>query len=383
VAVAVALGVGAASAAPIIASTTQTGITIDGRPPHNTISQSITGGSAISGVVHWEATTSGETPNNVRFFVDGEQQGAQEDFAPWCAQGDAVCAIDTQGLTNGRHVFKVESRNAAGKVLASNSRKATVNNQEPPLPPPPPSPPPPPPPTPLFDGGFDTGNLSQWDGAWNASRISALTSSVGVTPRQGSHMGRFEVRAGDTAPWGGSEAVMVYRSNNIPGHYDVYGADRYTGFSMYLPAGFPYVPNQWWNIFFEWHGDNNSQSPFKIIVDSIIRPGNPSVSFAAELNYGSVSSPTKTIWRLGDLITGQWVDFVVRVKWHLTEGIVQVWMNDNQIVNANGINTWYTSGQTNVKPQLGYYRPMFSQTAIFYLDAFKVGNSYESVAPGG
>jgi hypothetical protein len=242
-------------------------------------------------------------------------------------------------------------------------------------------PPPPPPPSPLFDGGFDTGNLDQWDDAFNRNRISAVTSDAGVSPRSGSHMGRFEVRPGDAAPWDGSEIAMVYRYNNVPGHFDVYAADRYMGFSLYLAPGFAYVPNQLWNIFFEWHGDNNSQAPFKIIINSIISPQNPTVSFAAELNFGNVSSPTKTIWRLGPMVRGQWVDFVVRTKWHLTDGIIQVWMNGNQIVNATGINTWYTSGLTTVKPQLGLYRPPFSQTALFYLDGFKLGDSYQSVAP--
>jgi hypothetical protein len=54
-------------------------------------------------------------------------------------------------------------------------------------------------------------------------------------------------------------------------------------------------PESLWSIFYEWHGDNNSQSSFKIILDSIIRPANPSVSFAADLKYGSVSSSTKTV----------------------------------------------------------------------------------------
>jgi Polysaccharide lyase len=83
------------------------------------------------------------------------------------------------------------------------------------------------------------------------------------------------------------------------------------------------------------------------------------------------------------MATGRWVDFVARVKWHLTDGIVEVWMDGAKKVSATGINTWYSSGQTRVKPQLGYYRPKFPQTALFYLDAFKLGDSYGSVAPGG
>jgi hypothetical protein len=81
------------------------------------------------------------------------------------------------------------------------------------------------------------------------------------------------------------------------------------------------------------------------------------------------------------MVTGRWVDFVFRVKWHQNDGIVEVWMDGEKKVSATGINTWYSSGQSRVKPQLGLYRPTYSQTALFYLDAFKIGSSYDSVRP--
>jgi hypothetical protein len=235
----------------------------------------------------------------------------------------------------------------------------------------------------LFVGDFETGDLTQWDNSFQQlpGRFSVVASDGAVSPRQGSRMARVETRQGDDPIDTGGNICMVYRSNNIFGHYDVHGTDRYTGFSVYIPSGFPYVPNQRWNYIFEWHGDNNSQAPFKIGINSIISAANPTVGFAAELNYGSVSAPSQTRWRLGNLATGRWVDFVARVKWGLTDGIVEVWMNGVKKVSATRIQTWYPSGLSKVQPQLGYYRAAYSRTVVLYLDAFTIGNSYESVRP--
>ena len=230
-----------------------------------------------------------------------------------------------------------------------------------------------------WTGGFATGDLSEWDGSWQQApgRFTALKSDAGVLPREGAYMGRVEVQPGDDPIQTGGNICQVYRT-----HYDTIDDDRYYSFSVYLPAGFPYVPNTLFNYFYELHGDNGAQAPFKIGINSIISGPNPSVGFVAELNTGDPSSPTQTLWRLGNLATGQWVDFVVHVRWKRdTTGIVQVWMNGTEIVNATGIQTFYTNDMTKLRAQAGYYRSDYSKTAILYLDAMKIGNSYASVLP--
>ena len=154
--------VSAAGAAPIISTTTQTSVTIGGlecgtsytitiegttlttstKPCLVSISQTIRDGTTISGSVGWEATVAGATAANVRFYVDGAQVGTQENNPPYCANGDATCAVDTTELTDGAHAFKVEARDAAGDVIASDTVNATVQNGGSPPPPPPPPPPP-------------------------------------------------------------------------------------------------------------------------------------------------------------------------------------------------------------------------------------------------
>jgi hypothetical protein len=233
-------------------------------------------------------------------------------------------------------------------------------------------------------GGFDTGDISEWDNYWAASpsRIVVGTAIDGVLPRQGSDFARFEVRGGDIT-WPGTNVTMVYRYDNVAGHYDTLGDDRYYAFSIYLPNSFPFVPHSVFNYFFELHGDNDGQAPVKIGLNSLVSRWNPSVGFVAELNSGrSPYSPTTKWWRLGGLTTGRWVDFVVHVRWASDPtGTLEVWRDGVRKISIRGVRTWYESGLDRVKPALGYYRSDYPQTAVLYLDAFKIGPSYVSVAP--
>ncbi len=88
------------------------------------------------------------------------------------------------------------------------------------------------------------------------------------------------------------------------------------------------------------------------------------------------------MFRLGDLVTGRWVDFVFRTRWATdSSGIIEGWM-DGVKRFSSARRTWYPDGQISyVKPQLGYYRANYSETAVLYLDAYKIGSTYESVAP--
>ena len=226
----------------------------------------------------------------------------------------------------------------------------------------------------IWTGNFDTGDLSQWDNTFNGHGIKVVTADAGIVPREGSHFGRFEVR-NEPAPWSsGVNVAMAYRYNNIAGHYDVLGDDRYYAFSMYLPAGFAYVPNQQFNIFWEQHGDNTFEASALVLLDSIIRRNNPVPSIAFQLNAGPGMSPSrkKTVWRLSDVLYNQWVDFVIHIKWAKgTGGVVEIWVNGVKKVAATGISTWYDSGQSTVKTQVGYYRLRESRPAVLYMDAVK------------
>jgi hypothetical protein len=82
---------------------------------------------------------------------------------------------------------------------------------------------------------------------------------------------------------------------------------------------------------------------------------------------------------VGRLVTGRWVDCVLRTKWAQdASGVFEFWMDGVKRVSWTG-RTWGT--QQTVYPMAGYYRTNYNATAVLYTDALKVGTTYESVAP--
>ena len=241
--------------------------------------------------------------------------------------------------------------------------------------------------TPGWFGGFDTGDLSQWDNIFESApgRFRAVASDGGVRPRQGSYMARVEVRPDEPASWTAGANVAMVGKGSGPGGSGLLGADTYIGFSVFLPRGFSYVPNQLFNNIFEWHGDSNDvQASVHLTIDSIIGNhygiSNPRPGFVVDLHTETGYKPV--MFRLGDLVTGRWLDFVIRTKWATDgSGVIAGWMDGVKKFSSSR-KTWYSGGQISmVKPQLGYYRANYSRPAILYVDAFKIGTSYASVAP--
>ena len=156
----------------------------------------------------------------------------------------------------------------------------------------------------------------------------------------------------------------------------------YWGFSVFLPGDFSYVPNQLFNIIASWHGDNLGQAPMHLMIDSIIGSHYGISNPARRLRRRPASRAlhfTPRMFRLGNLVTGRWVDFVFRMKWHMTAGVFEGWMDGVKKFSYAG-RTW-PSATSWVKPQLGYYRASYARTAVLYLDAYKIGTSYRAVAP--
>lgn len=237
-----------------------------------------------------------------------------------------------------------------------------------------------------FVGNFETGDLSQWEGAFVAApdRFVVVSSTAGVPPRDGRFMARCEVREGDTL-WGeGTGVSQVYRFDTLAGHYDVLGDDSWVAYSVYLPVGFPYVPDTLGNTIFEWHGDSSAvQAPIQTQIDPIVGTHfgifNRAPSFTLSLHTKSGFHPS--MFRFGEVVTGRWVDFVLHVRWARRNGLVEGWMNGKKRFSSVRP-TWYPGGEIHrVKPLFGYYRADYSQTAVLYLDAFRIGRSFNAVAP--
>lgn len=105
--------------------------TAGGGATTESISQTIEPGSTLAGIVRWQAYPDGGPPARVDFYVDGVLKTSQNS-SPYCYGGDATCAIDTRSLTDGTHTFEVAYLHRSnGKVLASNSASASVDNSSP------------------------------------------------------------------------------------------------------------------------------------------------------------------------------------------------------------------------------------------------------------
>jgi hypothetical protein len=191
-------------------------------------------------------------------------------------------------------------------------------------------------------------------------------------------MGRVEVRD-EASSWCGTSQpgcnVTMVQGNPLSG--GGLGQDIYTGFSVYLPTSFQPVQNQYFNNIVEWHADASMvQAPIHFFID-----GFPATDlFSLDLHTDASGYNPKGKWDFGPMVKGRWVDFVIRVKWARdTSGIVEGWQDGVKKFSSGPIRTWGT--QQIVYPMEGYYRIASSQTVVFYLDAFKVGTNYESVAP--
>lgn len=162
-------------------------------------------------------------------------------------------------------------------------------------------------------------------------------------------------------------------------------------FSVYLPDDntCPHGTSQWmanWSIFAQWHGypDFNLSEPYRV----------PPLSFSIDKNYklhidthyssspantGSNSTTDPTIidfehFSSGiDIPRGEWVDFEVSIRWDFdNDGYLDIWMNDNQIVNYNGPTCYNDVYGPYFK--MGIYRPgnIVNQPAVIYFDNFQL-----------
>lgn len=249
------------------------------------------------------------------------------------------------------------------------------------------TPPPPPPPTGTirFLGDFETGNLSQWDlkTDWqgpNGSFTVVPSGTSGVPSRNGSYMGRVDVRTGDGKFGPGTNVDMVGTTQWTPldrTHYDLVGDEWYYGFSIYLPSSTynPYAGA--FNYMAELHGDTSGQAPVKLNLNGATN------RWSTELHVLDVApagawNPTY-LRDIGPVTFNAWTDFTWHVKWATgSTGIVEMWMNGNLVSSFTGP-TW--GAMSYVKRALGCYRQDSLPPFVLFVDQYKVGDTYSIVQP--
>lgn len=219
--------------------------------------------------------------------------------------------------------------------------------------------------------------------------------------RSGSYSLRFYLKPTPLNQWPSAgeashRAELGPKYNSPVSHYPSEGEEVWYGMSYFFPADFVFAPENIENdirfIIGQWqHGSPGSAIlALEVIGDEIML-------------QRQTGNSTSSNWVTPDTITtitrGQWLDMVFRVKWSRTGGIVQCWVNGQQMLNLTNIQTIYNnlSNGGGLKPGIYYWRWKDQQSVqqtlnagithreIFFdeLRQYKGTEGYMSVVPGG
>lgn len=216
----------------------------------------------------------------------------------------------------------------------------------------------------VFVGDFETNDFTQWSQCQNRKFSGSCKSHHvefygmrvvgGTAVHQGHHAARFELRNGDRPRWSAGERTEVARYGKA---MVTEGDERWYQFSLRFSRTFPAVTGRYLLVM-QWHGDTDRPPPMSLSVR-----GNGQLVLAGN----AVGAPTKVI---GDIARGQWVDYVVHVKFSRTHGWAEVW--------RNGVRTVPLHSRANMDSATNYlktglYRDVHEKlTAVMWVDGLRV-----------
>jgi len=221
----------------------------------------------------------------------------------------------------------------------------------------------------LLESGFEGSSyLAGWTNNQHCCNYSVQQSTEQL--KAGSSALRLEVRSSDPQTSSSIRSEITRSSDPL-------NADRWYGFSMYLkdwandPAG---------EHVFQWHPDNSSGSSALSLWTSGGR-------FTIVTNNTGTSSGN-VYNDIGPVLSNQWVDFVIRIRWSTaTTGLLQVWRNGTLVVNKENVKTAAITNSFKLginKYGWGIQTSTTTQRILFF-DEVRIGNenaTYNDVAPG-
>jgi hypothetical protein len=240
-----------------------------------------------------------------------------------------------------------------------------------------------------FRGDWETGSWDQWDGveyggAFDGSpRLSDVLQVVTNPVAQGRYAGKFIVNPGDK--YGGSTGERTLA--RWVGSSETPGEDFYYAWSTLLPTD--WVTPSSWAIPLEWHSDSRFPlAPIRFNISGektyvAMSTGNCSDPFKCEHHQNHLA--------LSTLSRGKWQDFILRIRWHTSGGVLQLWhrvqgqASFNRVVDLNNVPTLpYRPGDSRpatIYVLQGLYRgDGTGYRSVIYHDGFRRGTSYAEVA---
>ncbi len=220
----------------------------------------------------------------------------------------------------------------------------------------------------LLESSFEgAGYLAGWNNNQHCCAYSVSQSTERA--KAGSAALKLEVKSNDPVTSGSIRSEITLESDPL-------NQDRWYGFSMYLQD---WVDDDAGESVFEWAPDNVNGSGAMTLLTSGGR-------FNFTTNNNATSS-NNIYTDIGPVISNQWVDFVIHIRWATdTTGLLQVWMNGSLVIDRSGVKT----ATVNAFLKLGINKFGWStQTSavnqrVLYFDEVRRGNAnatYNDVAP--
>ncbi len=246
----------------------------------------------------------------------------------------------------------------------------------------------------LFDGGFETGDTTQWAGIdWNLERpLDEQLQIVTDTVRQGMYAVKTIVHDGDEFLDTGGERIQF----ESPGPREHEGDDYWYAWSTLFPEEWQ-PPNEWLLIA-DWHAtypdvcqplqfelDNANALSVRILTGDVT---------GYDCFDGPGTALQKTAVIIPHITLGEWHDFVIHVEWTTSgNGSIEVWHKLEsdagfaKVLDWHDIPTLQYQGDP-AQPDtpyfiLAHYRDESNtHTSVLYHDGFRMALSAENLAEG-
>jgi hypothetical protein len=221
----------------------------------------------------------------------------------------------------------------------------------------------------ILESGFEgAGYLNGWSNLQHCCDYSVQQTAEKI--KAGSNALRIELRRSDPQTSGSMRSEITIEN-------DPFSPERWYGFSLYLKD---WADDDAGEDVFQWHPGNDTGSASMALWTNGGR-------FTYVTNSGG-DDAFNTYTDLGPVLSNQWVDFVVHIKWAGdTTGLLQVWMKGNLVINRSGVKT--ASDAPYFKLGINKFGWLIQETStvtqrILYYDEVRVGNAnatYNDVAP--
>ncbi len=217
----------------------------------------------------------------------------------------------------------------------------------------------------VWKADFETGDRSQFNGRIqmvSPDRLKIVTSPVA----EGRYALQATVQQGDDPiNASGNRNELVHSAGEREGD------EYYYRFLVRFDEQFP-APNTW-QLFTQWHHTGLTGSPpleFVVMGEQL------------QFVHNSPSGGTTTRMPLGPLVRGQWIEFVLQVKWSpkASEGFVQVWRDREVKIARRSFATMFPGEGVYMKAGL-YRNDTIGPVGVLQLDGYLQTTTLDEAMP--